>query len=146
MFIAEILAFNGNALLGTFTRSGFSGSAGNNSNIFLGVQDSIADITSVTYLTFTSNPEFHLQAVAINQVTIGGGSVTATPLPAALPLFATGLGVLGLLGWRRKRRSAPLPPRHSRHIQNGFAAIGITLRPDRHDAWSEPKRRQGIGV
>jgi hypothetical protein len=27
----------------------------------------------------------------------------ATPLPAALPLFATGLGALGLLGWRRKR-------------------------------------------
>ncbi len=27
-----------------------------------------------------------------------------TPLPAALPLFATGLGALGLLGWRRKRR------------------------------------------
>ena len=25
------------------------------------------------------------------------------PLPTALPLFATGLGVLGLLGWRRKR-------------------------------------------
>lgn len=30
----------------------------------------------------------------------------ATPLPAALPLFATGIGALGLLGWRRKRRSA----------------------------------------
>lgn len=27
-----------------------------------------------------------------------------TPLPAGLPLFATGLGGLGLLGWRRKRR------------------------------------------
>ena len=27
-----------------------------------------------------------------------------TPLPAALPLFAAGLGGLGLLGWRRKRR------------------------------------------
>jgi hypothetical protein len=26
-----------------------------------------------------------------------------TPLPAALPLFATGLGVLGLFGWWRKR-------------------------------------------
>jgi hypothetical protein len=33
-------------------------------------------------------------------------SVNATPLPAALPLFATGLGVMGLLGWRRKRQSA----------------------------------------
>jgi hypothetical protein len=32
----------------------------------------------------------------------------ATPLPAALPLFATGLGALGLLGWRRKKRAAAL--------------------------------------
>jgi len=28
------------------------------------------------------------------------------PLPAALPLFATGLGASGLLGWRRKRKTA----------------------------------------
>ena len=27
-----------------------------------------------------------------------------TPLPSALPLFVTGLGALGLLGWRRKRK------------------------------------------
>ena len=32
----------------------------------------------------------------------------ATPLPAALPLFASGLGALGLLGWRRKRKAAAL--------------------------------------
>ena len=31
-----------------------------------------------------------------------------TPLPAALPLFASGLGTLGLLGWRRKRKSAAI--------------------------------------
>lgn len=31
-------------------------------------------------------------------------SPTATPLPAALPLFAGGLSVLGLFGWRRKRK------------------------------------------
>jgi hypothetical protein len=30
--------------------------------------------------------------------------VAATPLPATLPLFASGLGAMGLLGWRRKRR------------------------------------------
>ncbi len=33
---------------------------------------------------------------------------TATPLPAALPLFATGLGAFGLLGWRRKRKGAAI--------------------------------------
>src|SRR5262249_35766334 len=27
------------------------------------------------------------------------------PIPATLPLFATGLGALGLLGWRRKRKA-----------------------------------------
>jgi hypothetical protein len=34
-----------------------------------------------------------------------GGPETATPVPATLPLFATGLGGLGLLGWRRKRKA-----------------------------------------
>ena len=29
----------------------------------------------------------------------------AVPLPAGLPLFVTGLGALGLLGWRRKRKA-----------------------------------------
>ena len=32
-------------------------------------------------------------------------SFTTTPLPAALPLFATGLGALGLFGWHRKRKA-----------------------------------------
>jgi hypothetical protein len=33
-------------------------------------------------------------------------ATSETPLPAALPLFASGLGALGLLGWRRKRKAA----------------------------------------
>ena len=40
------------------------------------------------------------------RVVVSGEVVATTPLPAALPLFATGLGVMGLLGWRRKRKAA----------------------------------------
>lgn len=35
-------------------------------------------------------------------------AIQATPLPAALPLFATGLCGLGLFAWRRKRKAAEL--------------------------------------
>ena len=40
-----------------------------------------------------------------DNVTLQIGPVV-TPLPTALPLFATGLGALGLLGWRRKKNAA----------------------------------------
>ena len=37
---------------------------------------------------------------------VSGEAIAATtPLPAALPLLASGLGALGLLGWRRKRKA-----------------------------------------
>jgi hypothetical protein len=56
-----------------------------------------------------SNPlsaVFDSASVLTNGVT--GEAVPETPLPAALPLFATGLGALGLLGWRRKRKAAAI--------------------------------------
>jgi hypothetical protein len=49
--------------------------------IFIGTQN-LFDLTSIAY------------------------PVSPTPVPAALPLFATGLAVMGLLGWRRKRNAA----------------------------------------
>ena len=36
---------------------------------------------------------------------LGTNTVSSVPLPATLPLFATGLAGLGLLGWRRKRKA-----------------------------------------
>jgi hypothetical protein len=44
-------------------------------------------------------------ATALNEYQFGFEVRAATPLPAALPLFATGIGGLGLFGWRRKRRA-----------------------------------------
>ncbi|MGZ5872971.1 MAG: hypothetical protein ACXWKP_12775 [Bradyrhizobium sp.] len=41
-------------------------------------------------------------------LTLLSGTVSAAPLPAALSLFATGLGALGLLGWRRKRKAVAI--------------------------------------
>jgi hypothetical protein len=103
-FLAEILAFNGSQLLGAYLASGFSGDVGDNSDPFLGVQDTKADITSVTYLTFVNSSS---DRVAINQMTITPGVAPAPlrPLPAVLQLFVTGLGALGLLHWRRKRKA-----------------------------------------
>jgi hypothetical protein len=50
--------------------------------------------------TCSSDPSVCLAAVDIFQ-----GTLSATPLPAGLPLFAGGLGVLGLFGRCSKRRS-----------------------------------------
>ena len=52
--------------------------------------------TSVTFQDTTGNsPAFEFDIAGVAQ----------TPLPAALPLFATGLGAMGLFGWRRKRKA-----------------------------------------
>ena len=39
----------------------------------------------------------------------GGVEIASTPLPAALPLFAGGLAVMGLLGRRKKRKNVSAP-------------------------------------
>ena len=41
----------------------------------------------------------------IASISAAPASISAAPLPAALPLFATGLGAMGLLGWWRKRKA-----------------------------------------
>lgn len=47
-----------------------------------------------------------LNEESMGSVQIGQADISATPLPATLPLFVTGLGALGLLGWCRKRKNA----------------------------------------
>jgi hypothetical protein len=103
-FTAEILAFNGSTFLGAFTENGFSGDVGDNSNIFLGVH--AADITSVTYLTFTGGP-YTPQVVAINQMTISPAAVPGPIAGAGLPgLILAGGGLLLGWWWRRRQKIA----------------------------------------
>ena len=45
-------------------------------------------------------------SVLIALSTQGAAVPNPVPVPAALPLFATGLSALGLIGWRRKRKRA----------------------------------------
>ena len=65
----------------------------------------------VRMVNFQSTPTFldlTYSQSSVNDIfetTTGSVSGVVTPLPAALPLFATGLGAIGLFGWRRKRKN-----------------------------------------
>jgi hypothetical protein len=56
---------------------------------------------AISYVVFFDN----VQNFAGVHLALDDLTMSQTPLPAALPLFASGLGALGLIGWRRKRRS-----------------------------------------
>jgi hypothetical protein len=76
----------------------------------LGFVDSQGDSVNMFYW----DSDFSYAVIVNNEGAIqGGGTFTlapsSVPLPAALPLFASGLGALGLLGWRKKRKAAARP-------------------------------------
>lgn len=57
----------------------------------------------------TTPGTYNVGPISISQdaiLTVSTTDVAETPLPGALPLFAGGLGVFGLVGWRRKRKAA----------------------------------------
>jgi hypothetical protein len=67
------------------------------SNLYFGFYDQSALYKQIVFGTSAPNAD----GFGIDNLSIG----YATPLPAALPLFASGIGgVMGLLGWRRKRK------------------------------------------
>ena len=71
----------------------------NGNNKVLGIGDSAQWI-------FSGNQSTALYADLSVEINATSSTDLTTPLPAALPLFATGLGAMGLFGWRRKRKNA----------------------------------------
>ena len=65
--------------------------------------DPTANDTYIVTLSVTDTSGLDL---SVDETIIAGAGAAQTPLPAALPLFASGLGGLSLLGWRRKRKAA----------------------------------------
>jgi hypothetical protein len=86
-----------NAVFATYNLSTSIGPATGSSAINAGHSFS----TNVGPLILTSAGDATFTAVGGS-----GPPPSAVPLPAALPLFATGLAGLGLLGWRRKKTLA----------------------------------------
>ncbi len=77
---------------------------------FLMIDTTVRDDSPIGLELTATLPE-GLQILLISDPTPEG--VAETPLPATLPLFATGIGALSLLGWRRKhraRRPTQIPP------------------------------------
>ncbi len=85
--------YAGSTLLGQKTVTETSG--------FFGVT-SATDITKITFFSDCNEDCSSL----LSNLSVATQASATTPLPAALPLFATGLGVMGLFRWRKKAARA----------------------------------------
>ncbi len=94
-------------------------------NVDQGFEITISGVTPPVNISFSPNPavldymvnpgtytisflgelDYPYTAASYEGTITAGAPIPGTPLPAALPLFATGLGAMGLLGWRRKRKN-----------------------------------------
>jgi len=112
--------------LALFTNTSFTGAGQSFSTVFPGADEAalVSDLmsnhgSSQNLINFVFNsgvilsdgfvPGDLLTITAFSNGEVIGSSTSsaiATPLPGAFPLFATSLGALGLLVWRRKRKAA----------------------------------------
>jgi hypothetical protein len=68
----------------------------------------IAINTGLSFGGFGYNPPVTPDTEIFDAANWSLTAASETPLPASFPLLATGLGAMGMLGWRRKRKAAAL--------------------------------------
>jgi hypothetical protein len=96
----------------TLTLTGANGNTFSLTGAQLAASAGIAPSSGFDWVTFTVTGTTFSSAALFDDGTAAFeyADVTFTPLPAALPLFAGGLGMIGLLGRRRKRQGATALP------------------------------------
>jgi len=108
------------------------------------VTDNATNNYQTQFFGFVSTDPFNTITLSVPNITtpdqtsyvvadvITASSISATPLPAALPLFATGLGALGLLARRRKRKAGLAARtiwfRGIRVLHCALTGLGLLLR------------------
>ena len=87
----------------------FSSGPSGKANGFRDVTFGSGFLFGVTFIDFfvadlsPRNSDFALASITLRDGPIESPSIV--PVPAALPLFGTGLAVMGFIGWRRKRKA-----------------------------------------
>lgn len=114
--LTELISNNGPGSFEPFEIRFTGVSFGVDADVLADVSSGVSGFTSFTteFALFTN-----LISVSWDQGVFDGGDVAThqfdnivvneiavIPLPAALPLYGTGLAVIGLIGWRRKRKAA----------------------------------------
>ena len=97
----SVALYNGNTLVHTLSSLGIPTGGGQNGAVsFIGFIDPSQSYDQLVFSTNNSG-----EVVGYDDFTIGvPKSLSAVPLPPALPAFASGLLGLGLIGWYRKQR------------------------------------------
>ena len=116
--ISEIgsLMLHGNALINTNTNVSAATQIAiwmveyGNSFTYSGVSSAVTTLAQQYENNVMAGGQWYCPNCAVTLLSSYGnqnlGYVIETPLPAALPLFASGAGVLGFFSWRRKRKQA----------------------------------------